>query len=543
MRRCGITSRIRGITIAWIAVLLLIAPAWAHVGNPDVYFQGAAGPYHLIITIRTPQMIPGTADVEILSATPGISKITVVPLYIVGPGAKYPPVGDLLTQSKEDPQYFFGKIWLMESGSWQVRVQVEGAQGAGELAVPVPAAARRTLPMQKSLGILLFALMSLLVVAIISIVGAARRESTLPPGEFPSAEGSRRGRWMMLGTAVVVFGILYFGNGWWNSEASTKARRMIYKPPPLDVSLEPNGKLLLKMGDSAWHRNRPETVMTSLMPDHGHLMHLFLIREPDMDRFYHLHPQVVPPEPGLHIKNGISFETDLPAIPAGRYQVFADVVRVSGFPDTMLAEIDLPDVSGVALTGDNSAAASSPLPADGAQANSNGNASATNGTMAATVSVTSDGTTAILPDGYKMIWERGTAPFTTNHFVWLRFRLETPDGKPVSDSEPYMGMAGHAEIVNSDRSVFAHIHPDGSVAMAALELTQKNPATGNANASAQAGPNAGGEMGGMDMSMDPRSAEVSFPYGFPKAGEYRLFVQMKHGGTIETGVFDTQVLP
>ena len=143
--------------------------------------------------------------------------------------------------------------------------------------------------------------------------------------------------------------------------------------------------------------------------------------------------------------------------------------------------------------------------------------------------------TATLPDGYKMIWERGTAPFTANHFVWLRFRLETPDGKPVSDSEPYMGMAGHAEIVNSDRSVFAHIHPDGSVAMAALELAQKNSATGDANASA--------EMSGMDMSTDPRSAEVSFPYGFPKAGEYRLFVQMKRGGTIETGVFDTQVLP
>ena len=88
----------------------MIAPVRAHVGNPDVYFQGAAGPYHLIITIRTPQMIPGTADVEILSATPGVSKITVVPLYIVGPGAKYPPVGDLLAQSKEDPQYFSGKI-------------------------------------------------------------------------------------------------------------------------------------------------------------------------------------------------------------------------------------------------------------------------------------------------------------------------------------------------------------------------------------------------------------------------------------------------
>jgi hypothetical protein len=543
--RRGIASRRHELAVACVTVLLLIVPAWAHVGNPDVYFQGAAGPYHLIITIRTPQMIPGTADVEILSATPGISKITVVPLYIVGPGAKYPPVGDLLAQSKEDPQYFSGKIWLMESGSWQVRVQVEGTQGNGELAVPVPAAARRTLPMQKSLGILLFALMSLLVVAIISIVGAARRESTLPPGEFPTVERSRRGRWMMLGTAVVVFGILYFGNWWWNSEASAKARQMIYKPPPLDVSLEPNGKLLLKMGESAWHRNRPETVMTTLMPDHGHLMHLFLLREPGMDRFYHLHPQLVPLEPGLHPHREPSFEIELPAIPAGRYQVFADVVRESGFPDTMIAEINLPDIPGVALTGDNSAAVYSPLSTDGAKANNNSDPNGNDpaGSTAEKVSVTPDGPTATLSDGYKMIWERGTAPFTANHFVWLRFRLETPDGKPVSDSEPYMGMAGHAEIVNSDRSVFAHIHPDGSVAMAALELTQKNSAAGNANGGMQVGPNADGEMGGMDMSMHPLSAEVSFPYGFPKAGEYRLFVQMKRGGTIETGVFDTQVLP
>ena len=35
-----------------------------------------------------------------------------------------------------------------------------------------------------------------------------------------------------------------------------------------------------------------------------------------------------------------------------------------------------------------------------------------------------------------------------------------------------MGMAGHAEFVRSDLSVFAHVHPAGSVSMAALELAQ-----------------------------------------------------------------------
>jgi hypothetical protein len=34
---------------------------------------------------------------------------------------------------------------------------------------------------------------------------------------------------------------------------------------------------------------------------------------------------------------------------------------------------------------------------------------------------------------------------------------------------------------------------------------------------------------------------VEFPYGFPSAGRYRIFIQMKHGSTVETGVFDAEV--
>jgi hypothetical protein len=48
-------------------------------------------------------------------------------------------------------------------------------------------------------------------------------------------------------------------------------------------------------------------------------------------------------------------------------------------------------------------------------------------------------------------------------------------------------------------------------------------------------------MSGMQMPGSALPNEVSFPYGFPAPGRYRIFVQMKHGSVIETGVFDTIV--
>ena len=36
---------------------------------------------------------------------------------------------------------------------------------------------------------------------------------------------------------------------------------------------------------------------------------------------------------------------------------------------------------------------------------------------------------------------------------------------------------------------------------------------------------------------------LSFPYEFPKAGRYRIWVQVKIDGRVHTGVFDTDVAP
>jgi hypothetical protein len=128
----------------------------------------------------------------------------------------------------------------------------------------------------------------------------------------------------------------------------------------------------------------------------------------------------------------------------------------------------------------------------------------------------------MLPDGYRMEWLQGNTLPRAKEAALFRFRLLAPDGSAPKDMAIYMGMLGHAAFVKTDGTAFAHIHPDGSPAMAAVMMT-------------------GDQMGMENMDMPGLPNEVNFPYGFPSPGHYRIIVQMKHGGTVETGIFDADV--
>jgi hypothetical protein len=74
-----------------LALACSLAPAcgWpilAHVGSPDVYAEGSAGPYKLFVVVRPLLVIPGVADIEVRSSAPGVDSITVVPIPLTGEG-------------------------------------------------------------------------------------------------------------------------------------------------------------------------------------------------------------------------------------------------------------------------------------------------------------------------------------------------------------------------------------------------------------------------------------------------------------------------
>ena len=158
--------------------------------------------------------------------------IQVVPLRLTGQGSSVAPVPDIASQSKADPQFFTGSLWLMESGALQVRVTADGARGKGELSVPVPSYAQTVLPMQKPLEATMIVLLLVLTIGIVSIVGAGAREAKLDPGAQTPPNNSRRARTIMIITAVVVIAAVYLGRSWWDSEAVDYQRNVNYYTPP-----------------------------------------------------------------------------------------------------------------------------------------------------------------------------------------------------------------------------------------------------------------------------------------------------------------------
>jgi hypothetical protein len=227
-------------------------------------------------------------------------------------------------------------------------------------------------------------------------------------------------------------------------------------------------------------------------------MHLYAIRQPGMDAVFHLHPAVASDK---------RLRMTLPSMPPGTYRLYGDIVHANGFPETLTADLIVPpDMPPAPLSSEDASAAPPAL---------------SQGEL---------GTTYKLPDGYTMVWDR-PQELSANTGYAFRFRLLGSGGQPAADTRPYLGMAGHAAFVKTDGTVFAHTHPEGSASMQAMML-----ANGGSGEMADAG-----SMSGMDMSTQPIAPVVEFPYGFPSPGRYRIFIQMKHANTVETGVFDAEV--
>ncbi len=535
-------------------MLAVAVAAWGHVGSPTVFLDGFAGPYPVHIVLRPPEVIPGLAEIAVRVGAPrtvlrtapaaaapparqtasgaapggapaafgegsgqsGELRVTAQPVaWDAGPEGA--PPADRAEPVPGDPGLYGARLWLMTSGSYRIRVAVAGAAGSGTAVVPVSATASRSLGMSGGMTAALLALGLLLFAGALTLVGAAVRESVLAPGEEPQARGRRGARTAMTVTALLLALLLAGGRRWWD-RVDAAYRQHLFQPYRVATRVRPDGPqrlLELTFTDERWRRHG----WTPLVPDHGKLMHLFLIRVPDFDAFAHLHPVAADED---------TFRAELPRLPAGSYRLYADILQESGFAETVTAGVTLPppprrpapfDAQGTTLAAD---------PDDSER-------------LAPRLGWRPPAEALVSPldGGLTMTWLRSPLrPLAAGRDAMLRFAVRTPDGRPVA-LEPYMGMLAHAVVCRADGRVFVHLHPHGTTAMAGA--ISSGLAAGPGATAAPAMPPMPGMAPNPGAAPAPTGGEISFPYEFPEAGRYRIWVQVKSAGQVLTGVFDADV--
>ncbi len=495
-----------------LGVALVYLVVSGHVGSPDTWFEGRAGPYPVTVHIQPAGVVPGIAKVFVRVTGDRPTAVTIQANKFDASGAAPPP--EPTEPVASDPGLYSGKLWIMSGGSNSVTVNVVGPRGQGNVVVPVVVVAYSRLGLAAPMGIGLSAMGLFLFVGLVTIVGAAIREGALEPGQDATDRTRKRARIGMALTSVILVVLIAGGWNWWNSEDADYERNM-YKPLSSVAAVKDrDGARLIEVAiadsawihrsDSGWLRRNDRTSWTPLVEDHGKLMHVFMISE-DMSSFAHLHPDS---------RDSVLFPAKLPPLPGGKYRVFADIVHESGFTHTLVSAVDVPapDPSLSVTTGN---------PDDSWLVDAKAGS----------------GSRAVLDDGTTITWIRNEK-FIAGNPGALRFDVCNPDGSPAS-LEPYMGMAGHAVVQRSDGSVFVHLHPMGTISMAsqmAFAMREKGDTIrgrlGKRVSEA--------EMSAMSHAT-VQSSTVSFPYAFPKEGAYRVWVQVKRDGKILTAAFDADV--
>src|SRR4051812_10013167 len=113
------------------AAVVLAAASMAHVGSPDTFFGGKAGPYDVRISVRLPGVIPGRAQVTVRVAgvvAPGSHQVTVrAGQWNVG--LRGAPPAEAAAPVPGSPALFSAELWFMTASSYQLEVAVDGPAG------------------------------------------------------------------------------------------------------------------------------------------------------------------------------------------------------------------------------------------------------------------------------------------------------------------------------------------------------------------------------------------------------------------------------
>ncbi len=442
-----------------LLTLALPGGALAHGGNtgPIQMYTQAVGPYELGVLLEMPGATPGTLYIDLYpqGAFDGVT----VRLRAAPRGQPFDGRPEAVVNAAPQVAIYYTQLGVDQAGDWDLEVRAEGPQGSGRTLIPftlvnapIPGT---TLALGGALGLLALLLVASIV---LSATAAARRRAV------PRWAASLLGYAMFACVvAAAVLGVQQYLQGGNLTAAAAPAAATA------PSSGRPHANLTLATTPAAPQAGRPVTLtldlfdgatglpVDDLTPHHEALMHLIVLDQTG-GFFAHLHP--ARQAPGRYV---IALTPDRP----GRYTAYAEIARQESGTQILTGEFQ-------AYGHGEPAAAAAPGPGprviDGL-----------------TISVAAE-----------LGQPRAGQPAT------LTFSFAA-GGQPVTDMQPWLGMAGHLIARRDDGAFFSHIH-------AAAPMAPLGPA-------------------GTGMIYGP---DIRFAYTFPQPGRYQLWAQFRHAGRIVT---------
>lgn len=503
----------------FLCVLLLFClfssfPLLAHIGTINTIYETKAGPYSLRVIIEPNLVVPAPVSIIVRNLNPQdkITQITALPVKSDLSKENEPPA-DVLVATSEDPNVFTGQMPIFTRGLYDFYITVKGIAGEASVKVPFESIQKMSPGMEAGLKAYLFGIGLFILSFILYLAFVVGRDGlwSNAMGNEPSKSNIKQG-----GIGVLICLVAYCFTGvqiyhlyqWQMKQNNDKILKQMEftlkmdpknrvltliipqmpSNPSIAITEQPHPKLTNLPAASELNPAENYWVNPTLIPDHGKWMHLFLVRSPSLDIVAHLHPSKI---------NNSTFQIQLPDFPSGSYLVYGDIVFENGFSYTLTGKVEIPDATDQKIVlsekQDSDDAWAKVEPANSQNAHHQKN-------------------NLILEDGSQA---------QVGKDIDLKLNMINEDDKAMPISL-YMGMKGHAFIMSKDHKVFAHIHPTGTIPMATLQKL-----TGSMN---------------MDGGMSGQKAnEVDFPFVFPKAGEYRMWVQVKVGNKVLTGAYDINV--
>ena len=127
-------------------IILFITSIYADIGHYNFTFEGEAFNQTIRVLIKPPGVVPGIANITLNVFDQSIDSVKIQPVKWHGKITSYPhlkagpqgsPPADLLNKVEDEESFFFGELWLMDFGAYNINIELFKGKSSEIINIPI----------------------------------------------------------------------------------------------------------------------------------------------------------------------------------------------------------------------------------------------------------------------------------------------------------------------------------------------------------------------------------------------------------------------